>query len=218
MTELERALASVELDWPATPAFDLRRPARRRRPLLAAVGAVAVAVAVAFAVPPARSAILDFLHLRGVAVERVGTLPAAEERSLAASLGPPIGEREAALLLGRPFRFPAGVHGRLHRSGDAVSMLLAAPDPVLLSELRPGVTGGIVLKKVVGASTAAEPLTVEGSPGVWIGGRHVFELPPSSPRLAGPVLLWERGSVLYRLEGKRLTLARARAIASRIAG
>lgn len=210
MADLERALASVEVEWPPTPAFDLRRPRRRRWPLVAA--AVAAAGGAAFAVPPARSAILHFLHLRGVSIERVQTLPAAEEKALAATLGSPISEADAAALLGRPF----GVHARLHRSGSAVSALLAGP--VLLSELHETIDASVVVKKLVGSGTEVREVTVDGRPGVWIGGRHVFELSPSSPRLAGNVLLWARGEVLYRLEGKQLTLERARAIASRIEG
>src|SRR5262245_27319729 len=113
MSELERALSALarEIDWPETPAFELRlepagarasarRPWRRRRFVLAlAAAVVVVAIGVAFAVPPARSAILRFLHLRGVTIERVTTLPAAEERPLTSGLGPRITPEAAALVL-----------------------------------------------------------------------------------------------------------------------
>ena len=60
-------------------------PARRsrRRGLVLVLAVVVVAIGIAFAVPPARSAILDFFHLGGVTVERVQTPPAAEERASA---------------------------------------------------------------------------------------------------------------------------------------
>lgn len=132
MTELERALASLELEWPATPAFDLRRPARRRAWTIALAAAL-VALGVAFAVPQSRAALLRVLHLGGVTVERVRTLPPAEQRSLASTLGTPVGAAEAKALLGRPF----GVAARLYRFGDVVSALL--PGPVLLSELLTGI-------------------------------------------------------------------------------
>jgi hypothetical protein len=210
MTELERALARLDVDWPATPAFDLHRPVRRQAWLLA-LAAAALALGVAFAVPQSRAALLRVLHLGGVTVERVETLPPAEERALAASLGTPVSAAEAKALLGRPF----GVEARLYRSGEIVSALL--PGPVVLSEFRAGVDGSIVLKKLIGASTGTQPVQVDGAPGLWISGdEHVVFAPPLPPRLAGDVLVWVRGSVTYRLEGKGLTLPRARELAARV--
>ena len=122
MSELERKLTALgaELEWPETPAFSLRleaAPARRsrwRRPLVVAIALVVVAIGIAFAVPPARSAILDFLHLGGVTVERVSTLPAAEERPLGAELGRPRHLRRGG---GDPRRAgPAPGHERASRS------------------------------------------------------------------------------------------------------
>lgn len=202
MAELEQALAALELDWPATPPFDLRRPPHRRWPF--AVAAIAVAVGVAFAVPPARSAILRFFHLRGVSIERVTTLPPAQQRSLAATLGTPISAARARILLGRPF----GLDARLYRTGDSVSALLAGP--VLVTELRVGAPGDVVLKKLVAGETQTVAVDVAGNAGVWIAGEpHAFRLPPSPRRLAGNVLLVARGDVLYRLEGKHLTRTQA---------
>jgi hypothetical protein len=219
MPELERALEllAAEVDWPPTPAFELasalRRP-RRRRWLVAAALAAAVAVGVAFAVPASRGAILRFLHVGGVTIERVRTLPPAEERALGASVGVPTSEAAAAELLGQPFRLPAGVEAHLYRSGRSVSALLE-PGPVLLTELRSGVEGPIFLKKVASASTRVE--WVQLSPGVeavWLArGEHVFIAPPLPARYAGNTLVWQRGPITYRLEGRGLDLARARALA-----
>ncbi|HET8528697.1 MAG TPA: hypothetical protein VFL60_07295 [Gaiellaceae bacterium] len=207
MTELERALARLDVEWPATPAFDLRRPARRQAWLLA-LAAAAVAVGVAFAVPQSRAALLRVLHLGGVTIERVRTLPPAQERALASTLGTPVGPAEAEALLGRPF----GVDAKLYRSGALVSALL--PGPVVLTELRTGI-GPAVLKKVVATSTDVRPVRVRGAPGVWIAGeQHAVFAPPLPPRLAGNVLVWVRGPITYRLEGKELTLERAQQLAA----
>lgn len=206
MTELERALARLELDWPETPEFDLsRRPARRRWPVAVALAAV-IALGVAFAVPSARSAILRFLHLRGVSIERVHTLPAAEERSLRASLGTPISHVAAQQLLGRPFAL-AGV--RVYRSGSAVSALVEPG--LVLTEIRTG-PDEMILKKYAGGATQVEAVRLgDGVDGIWIhGGRHVFMVPQLAPRYAGNTLLWQRGAITYRLEGRGLTLGRAR--------
>src|SRR5262245_17982456 len=106
MSELERALSSLaaEIDWPPTPelvldfesAAALSRPRGRRRRIAVVVAlAAALPGAPAFAVPGSRSAILRFFPLGGVTVERVSTLPAAEEWSLAADLGTPVTREQA---------------------------------------------------------------------------------------------------------------------------
>jgi hypothetical protein len=231
MTELERALASLapELEWPPTPRFEplellATRPERqrlhRRRALVLAIALALVAVGVAFAVPQARSAILRFLHLGGVTIERVATLPAAEERELAADLGRLVGRAEAEAALGAPVRLPE-THGSpaLHVREGVVSALLATPEPVLLSQFR-SENGAGLLKKVAGSSTGVEWLELAPDVyGVWLaGGRHVVFFPEAPPRLAGNVLLFERDGVTYRLEGPALTRDRAVELAQDVLG
>ncbi len=219
MTDVERALEmlAAELEWPVTPAFDVRRP--RRRVWLAGVALAAVALAATLAVPQARSAFLRVLHLGGVTVERVDTLPAAQERPLASTLGAPVDAARARELLGRPFEYPSEVRAPLHASGPAVSMLFAVGGrPVVLSELRTG-AASYILKKIVGDSSDVRPVVVGGSPGLWIAGaEHVYVAPTVPPRLAGNTLLVQRGAITYRLEGPALTLARARALAEQLVG
>src|SRR5438552_9721237 len=117
MAELDR-LRSLggELAWPPTPDVASRlvlAPRRRRlRPLVAGIALAAVALAIAFAVPPARSALLRFFGFGGVTIERVHTLPAAAEEPLAAGLGLPASTAEAERALGTPF-LPAS-HGALY--------------------------------------------------------------------------------------------------------
>jgi hypothetical protein len=70
----------------------------------------------------------------------------------------------------------------------------------------------MVLKKYAGGATQVEAVTLgDGVDGIWIhGGRHVFMVPQLAPRYAGNTLLWQRGAITYRLEGRGLTLGRAR--------
>jgi hypothetical protein len=202
MTELEQALASLEIDWPATPSFELRAPARHaRRPLVVAIAvALLVAVACALAVPQSRAAILRFFHIGGETIERVDTLPPAAERSLRASLGFRISRAEGASLLGKPF---AAADVQLYRTGIVVSALL--PGDVLLSEARTG-DDPILLKKFVGGATEIEEVVLlPGLTGLWIhGGRHVFMAPTLPARFAGNTLVWQRGGITFRLEGRSL--------------
>ena len=166
MTELEQTLRALaaEIEWPATPELTPRfEPVRRRRrSLLLAVAAALLAIAVAFAVPQARSSILRFFHLGGVTIERVGTLPAAEQRPLAADLGQPVTRAEAESALGTPFLLPAtsGEPALYDRLG-VVSTLLATPQPVLLSESR--FTG--LMKKLVGTATGVESVSIDAGSG-----------------------------------------------------
>jgi hypothetical protein len=224
MAELERSLRELaaEVRWPETPALAARlelAPRRRRAPRWAviAVATALIAFLVALAVPEARSSILRFFHLGGATIERVSTLPAAEERPLGAGLGRPVTAAEAASALGAPFRLPATRGTPVLREADgAVSALLATPAPVLLTET----AGTGLLKKLASIATSVE--SVELSPGVegiWLAGApHVYFGPSAPPRLAGNVLLWERDGITYRLEGRALAKARALELARQIDG
>src|SRR5436190_310395 len=93
MTELERALIALgdELEFPPAPDAWPRvaeRLQRRRwiRPAVFALAASVLALGIAFAVPPARSAILKFFHIGSVTVERVDTLPPAQTQPFATGL------------------------------------------------------------------------------------------------------------------------------------
>ena len=100
MPELERSLRTLQVEWPATPDVASRlelAPRRSRRWIAVAAVAVALAIGAAFAVPQSRSAILRFFHLGGVSVERVETLPPAEQRPLAAALGQVVDDARLAL-------------------------------------------------------------------------------------------------------------------------
>jgi hypothetical protein len=192
--EIERALVLLgrELELPATPdlAAAVRpRLARRRRWWIPAV-AVAAAVALAFAVPGSRGALLRFLHLGAAQVELVDTLPALEPRSdLGTRIDPDEAEFRLRLLDGRA---PDAVY---RQEGG---YWLRYPG-VLLYELR---SGGFLLKKVAGMDAQVEWTQVGGASAIWIGTRHAVYLPGGTATAAGHVLLWQVGALTLRLEAQ----------------
>jgi hypothetical protein len=217
--DLERELSGLELAWPETPELrvELGARTRRRRPWIVAVAVVLAAIAAAFAVPQSRGAILRFFHLGGVTIQVVAQLPAAQERPLDAGLGARVTRAQAERRLGRPLLLPP-LHPlpplHLQQQGEAIVSLvfLDRGRPVLLSEL--GLSDAGILKKVLASSTSIRSLRVAGGPAFWISGAaHVFLFPDAPSRLAGNVLIWQVGGLTLRLEGKSLTLARARALA-----
>jgi hypothetical protein len=207
MTELERALVALgnELEFPATPDVWWRvaeRVQRRRwfRPAAFAVAVGALAIGIAFAVPPARSAILRFFHIGAATVERVETLPPAQRKPLVAGLGP---------ALAKPtLRVPKGTSalGYYARPGLRAALLRYRGKQVLLAEI----SGNQMAfgKKAVEKQTLVEPVDL-GESGLWLEGpEHVLLWQFQSgvvhfveTRLAGNVLLWLRNGVTYRLEG-----------------
>jgi hypothetical protein len=218
MTQLERALheLAAEVPWPATPApafhLDERPRVSLRRPLAAALALAVAALAVAFAVPGARSALLHFFRIGGARIEIVQTLPRAREVPLAATLGDPISRPAARALLGAPVALP--VAGPLYRSsGGIVSELIETPDGTVLASQLAYLPAGMLVKKVATERTRIDAVRVDGEQGFWLtGGRHVV-LEPTPARLAGHVLIWGDDRVAYRLEGRRLRLTTALAIA-----
>jgi hypothetical protein len=234
MTELERELVDLaaNLDYPPTPdlAHNLRRrlearPGRRlitRRRLVLAFALLLVAVGAALVVPPARTAILEWLGLKGAAVEHVVTLP-----EIPASGDLALGERVALDEARRRVEFAI-----------VVPELLGPPDEVYVADDVPGGRASLVwgpdeelersphtgvglllvefsgeldpalIEKLTGPGTPVEPVALGGAPGLWIEGEpHVVlyhdaqgEVREDTLRLAGNALLWERGDLLLRLE------------------
>src|SRR5712691_11538167 len=210
MTELERALVALgqELDFPPEPDLVAAVRARlaerrrfafvpRRRALALAVAVLVVAVGIAMAVPQARSAILRFFHIGAVTVERVETLPPAQQRPLASGLGPAlsrqVAEQRAQLEItlpghAEPTRFYA-------KPGLIATLLHYRGKPILLAEMRGDQVS--VVKKLAGPGTRMEGADL-GEFGLWIeGGPHVLRWNFGSgperqiqTRLAGNVLIW----------------------------
>jgi len=223
MTEHELRALAASIELPAerdlAPAVRARLHGRPRRRLAAVVvfAALLAAVATAFAVPPARSAILRFFHLRGVQIQYVDRLPDVHTAPL--DLGVPIAfgdaERTAGFrplssdLLGRPdeVTWDGGfLWYRYGRTRLLVSQFLGRQRPELL-------------KKVVQQETRITPVYVNGEPGYFISGAPHFLYLESRGvvhdepvRLSRQVLLWQDGALTLRLEGD-VTLGQALRIA-----
>lgn len=229
MSGLEARLEELRGELTFPPAPDLapavlartqRKPFPWRR-VGVAVALALVAVAAAFAVPQARTAILQFFHLGGATVVRVDTLPQATERSRAAGLGVPVSLVEAQRRTGLRLVFPPGERPqRAYVLGDALAtvVLEAHGKPVLLSEFSSFGPGS--LRKLVTQESRVEPGRVGGAEALWLEGPHAFEYFGSNGfhqapvREHGNVLLWLRGPLTLRLEGP-LTKAQALELARR---
>jgi hypothetical protein len=234
VSSLEQRLHELgrELAFPPEPdlAPRVRKRARGRpfpwRAAAIAFAVVVAAVAVAFAVPPARSAILRWFHLGGASVELVDTLPKAAERPLVGGLGRPVPLAEAEDRVGFDLLLPPldRKPERAYVIGDSVAtVLLRSHDrTVLLSEF-PSVGGEEVLKKLAVNATVIDPVEVRGKPGLWLEGvPHVLTWMDRETGyqerpilIRGNVLLWVRGDLTLRLEG-RLTRRQALELARNI--
>jgi hypothetical protein len=241
MTDLERELSELGALVALPGAPDLTAgvaariaegPPRRRLPLLTrrqllavALAVLVVAAAAVMAVPSARTAILRFFHVGSVTVERVQTLPEAEERPLVAGLGRPVSPDVATRRAGFRMRFPPlddAVERIYVRDGLQAAILdVRGAGPVLLTEIRGNQFG--LTKKLAGQGTRLEEVFVNGDFGLWIeGAPHVLlfqdrfgRIQDLRTRLAGDVLIWTHGGLTYRLEGP-LTKAEALELARSI--
>lgn len=209
MPELDVALRELgrQVEFPPTPDLAsairgrLERPRRWRRPVAIALAVLVVAIGAVLAVPPARTAILDWLGLRGVSIVRVDELPPT------APIGPlELGRRvtleEAPLWTLVPDDEPDSVFV----DDGTVSLLWGTPEDVrlLLTEFR----GEAFIEKLIEPDVEVEPVSVNGRAGAWLEQPHVVlfrdqrgRLRDNEGRLAGKTLLWEHGEVTLRLEG-----------------
>ena len=232
MIDLERALTRIgpELEYPATPdlapAVSERvrherapRGLPSRRVLAIATAALLLLVCgVAAAVPASRHAVLDWLGLRSVHIERAPRLPALPPGPAGGNLD--LGTRTTlAAARGRvgfrvlvPAQPPDEVYVTNTPPGGRVSLVYAARGSrprILVTEFRGTQPRGFLFK-TLGPGTSAVPLRVNGDPGVWIAGRPhqvLFrdangQVQSDTLRLAGNTLLWQHGDVLVRLEAQ----------------
>ena len=233
MSELELQLQALGRDIEFPPPPDLvpgvlprlqRPPFPWRRVGVLALAVLLIALGAALLVPSARTAILRWLHIRGATVERVETLPAAVERARAHGLGRALPLHEAERRVGFQLMLPpmkSPPQRAYVLAGSVVSVYLAAPKPLLLSEFQWNYA--TALKKAAGPETSVEPALVNGSSAIWLAGRvHTLEYIDryggyhSTPVLVhAHVLVWNRGGVTLRLEG-RMTKAEALRLAERI--
>jgi len=176
------------------------------------------------AIPPARAAVLEFLGLRGVKIERREPQPSRFGGRVV--LGDPVSlataQRRAGFPVGVPEELgpPDGVFLYDHPvTGARVDMTYRARPGLeqsgttgvglLLTEMKAAATP--VIQKAVGTGAKVEQFTLGGDPAVFISGRpHGFAYTPPNgqtqfedQRLAGNTLLVDRSDgVLLRLEGE----------------
>jgi hypothetical protein len=219
---LAAALRDASPGWPPTPdlASAVRprlapRQSSRRRVCAWLVAVLAGAVTATMAIEPARSAVLEFLGLRSVRVERRAPDPSPR----------PFG---AELDLGRPVMLAQA--GRQAGLAVTAPRVLGEPDSVWVRET-PGVVSLVyrdpgILVQVLDARLEAPIIGKAAGPGVRIervrGGYFLSGAPHGvgyigsdgvpvveGQRLAGNTLIVERGRVLIRVEGP---LSRDRAL------
>jgi hypothetical protein len=191
-----------------------RLGARRPRPgrLVLALALVVAAIAVAFAVPPARSAILRWLGLGNARIEFVDTLPNIPTRR-PLDIGPRTSLADARKNV--PYHVVTsellGAPREVHVRGDQVAFVYDA-HKLLVTQ-----SEGTFFTKEVGPQTRVRQFSLNGQPALWISGaRHFFgyvqhggQTQPVELYLVGNALIWERGALTLRLEGK---LSRAEAV------
>jgi hypothetical protein len=226
VTELELQLQDLApaIAFPPTPDLAsavrarLEAAPRRgwrpsRRALAIAFAVLVVAVAGVLAVPSARTAILEWLGIKGVELEFVDKLPpraVSTDLDLGEATTLERAQRRAGFdvvappkELGRPI-----VYFREPPDGGMVSFLYGRPGRVrlLLSEFRGEYRPFI--HKMVRETTRIVPVRVDGEPAVWLEGAHFIAYRDASGvfqseqvRIAGRVLLWRHDGLTFRLEG-----------------
>ena len=237
MSALEQRLYEVgaDLAYPRTPdlapAVVERFPAQRRRRHSSLGRTVAIALAglllvtgAAFAVEPGlRHAVLDWLGLRSVRIERTPSIPALPPGPAGRDLG--LGRRTylrdalarvsfRALLPRRPpdevylaNSPPGGQIAFVYRPRPGLPRAQGTTTGLLITEFR-GSQPREYVNKSLGPGTRISFVRVGPDPGVWIAGRpHEFayldargQARPETLRLAGNTLLWNHHGVLVRLE------------------
>jgi hypothetical protein len=182
------------------------------------------------AVPQTRAAILEFFHLRGVTIERVGELPTVPlQRDFnKLFLGENVSLDEARdradfeIVVPEALGDPDGVYFQETPPGGMVSLVYGTPEHprALFTQFR-GSVEEVIFKKTA-AGTQIDSVRVRGEPGYFLSGNpHEFsyfdthgEYRQEIVRLAGNTLLWERGPLTLRLEAdineeEALKIARA---------
>lgn len=242
MRDLHEELTALSVEWPATPdlaaavAARLERPAPARRAWRPALAYALAAVAAAFAItmaasPDARSAVLEWLGLKSVEIERrEPDAPPPQPGTLGSGLGlgTPVTLAEArrrSPFLSLPTADGLGRPDAIHLGGQSVSLVYgerpgyaraATTGAALLVQEFPASVEPFI-EKSVGQASGLERLTVDGDPAYFIAGAHGFayqgegDVRFEAQRLAGNTLLVERADgLLIRVEGD---IERDRAVA-----
>jgi hypothetical protein len=243
MIDLEQALTDLaeHLDYPVSeqaPAALRRRlvapdHARRTRALLVAAAVLVLMATSIVAIAPARRAVADWLGIGAVEIRRTDApLPSTTARhpvpgATGAQQDPNAAARLAAAR--RAVSFPiltpgidsAGALAAVDVDRRVPGGLVALSYPrFTVVEIATDPTQPPPLYKLLGAKTRTQQVTVNGEPGLWIASIHEIGYSDrktgfgkDTVRRSGPVLLWQRAGVTYRIEGLR-SLAAAQAVAA----
>jgi hypothetical protein len=173
-------------------------------------------VAAVLAVPQTRAAILEFFHLRGVSIERVGELPTVPlQRDFnklflgeKVSLDVARDRADFEIVVPEALGDPDAVYFQEAPPGGMVSLVYGTPEHprALFTQFRASVEE-VIFKKVA-TGTQIDSVRVDGEPGYFLSGNpHDFsyldrrgDYRQEIVRLAGNTLLWERGALTLRLE------------------
>lgn len=234
MAELEHDLRELGLAlelpptpelWPAVRRRLAAEPSRRvfplRRALVLGFAVLAVAAGAVLAVPQARTAVLEWLGLRGVTIERVETTPTPTATVDLQEAALQLGERVTLAEARRRARYPVALPTALgepgavyfdpRAPGGQVSFVYRDDEgriEALVSQFRAGLDDDFIFKSA-NPETKVEPASVDGARAWWLegapheilyvdaSGEPIFE----ETRLAANTLLWERGETTVRLEG-----------------
>ncbi len=236
MSPLERELVALgsDVEWPDAPDVAAavarsvrgRPPARARRlprRLAVVLAVVLAAVLAVLAVPPARTAVFDWLGIGGariVGVDELPPLPARRDFEV-------LGRRTTLVAAQAGAGFPLAEPPRDEPAPDDVRLVPGmrvsyvwrrGDDVRLLVTQFPGRVGDpALLKKLAGQGTVVDRFEVDGDAAIWLeGGPHAvfFVSPDGTIRddqgwLAGNTLLVDRDGVTVRVEG---ALARENAV------
>jgi hypothetical protein len=225
MAELEHDLRSlaalVELPaerdlWPGVGArLAPTRPGRRwLRAAVAVLVAAALAIGIAFAVPPARSAILRFLGLEGVTIVRVDKLPPAGRGPGAIGRRVTL-DRAEHMLAFDPLLPGIGAPDAVYVDPNQMLLTLIYGKHDVRLRITELIAGSPAFTKIVDISQLVERVRIKGRAGYWIAGEHVVSGLFGEPELSASALIWEQLPVTVRIEG-RITKAEALRIAGSV--
>jgi len=227
VSSLQRELTALRssIDWPTEPdvaasvstriADEVPRRRAPRRRLALALAVVLAALLAVLAVPPARTAIFDWLGIGGVTIVQVDELPTVPSTPGIELLGDEVTLDEARSRAGFPFadppdHEPAPDEIRVAPGARVSYVWRDGADVRLLVTQFPGRgSDPRLLKKLAGSGTRMLGFELDGDSAVWLeGGPHVVYvlLPDGTVRddrgwLAGNTLIVDRGGVTVRIEG-----------------
>jgi hypothetical protein len=237
----EAVLMRISAEAPSrSPRAHRRSRPSRARVVLAVAAAIVLIAGTILAVAPARRAIADWLGIGAVQIVTTDhplptgssalTVPGAPDATPTGASAQQFAAAQKAVsfTIATP-RDPAigpllGVATDSRVPGGLVALRYKGFTLVEIATNRN--VGGETVGKFIGSQTRTESVTVAGSAGLWVTGAHQIgylsrsgNVETETVRRAGPVLLWARNGVTYRVEGvPHLTdaLAIATSIASSI--